>query len=98
VIDSENEMLGIYLGDDLFEQMVDGYIDSAPSQHPSLRFFGDRLPDYLQDTLPFSDHPILAEIASFERSLLNACDSAYTAPLNHHDYSKSQLKIAIINV
>jgi hypothetical protein len=82
VIDADHEMLGIYLGDDLYEQMVAGYIDAAPSQHPSLRFFGDRLPDYLQNTLPFSDHPILAEIAGFERSLLNAFDSADADTLN----------------
>jgi hypothetical protein len=82
VIDSDHEMLGIYLGDNLFEQMVEGYIDAAPSQHPSLRFFGDRLPHYLQTTLPFSEHPILAEIAGFERSLLNAFDSADADTLN----------------
>ncbi|PKH00269.1 DNA-binding domain-containing protein [Paraglaciecola sp. MB-3u-78] len=76
VIDSDHEMLGIYLGDDLYAQMVEGYIDAAPSQHPSLRFFGDRLPEYLENTAPFSDHPILAEMASFERTLLNAFDSA----------------------
>jgi len=82
VIDSDHEMLGIYLGDDLFEQMVEGYIDAAPSQHPSLRFFCDRLPNYLQNTSPFSEHPILAEIASFERTLLNAFDSADAVTLN----------------
>jgi hypothetical protein len=82
VIDADHEMLGIYLGDALYEQMVAGYIDAAPSQHPSLRFFGDRLPNYLQNTLPFSDHPILAEIASFERSLLNVFDSADADTLN----------------
>jgi hypothetical protein len=82
VIDSDHEMLGIYLGDDLFEKMVEGYIDAAPSQHPSLRFFGDRLPGYLRNTKPFSDHPILAEMAGFERSLLNAFDSADADTLN----------------
>lgn len=76
VLDSDHAMLGIYLGDDLFEQMVEGYIDAMPSQHPSLRYFGDRLPDFLQHTLPFSSHPILAEISAFERILLNAFDSA----------------------
>ena len=82
VIDSDHEMLGLYLGDDLYEKMVEGYIDAAPSQHASLRFFGDRLPLYLQNTSPFSDHPILAEMASFERTLLNAFDSADADTLN----------------
>ena len=82
VIDSDHEMLGIYLGDDLYEKMVEGYIDAAPSQHASLRFFGDQLPDYLRGTSPFSDHPILAEIAKFERFLLYAFDSPDADTLN----------------
>lgn len=82
VIDSDHAMLGQYLGDDLFDKMVEGYIDSMPSHHPSLRFFAEQLPEYLCATLPFSNHPILAEIAGFERSLLNAFDSADASPLS----------------
>ena len=63
VIDSDHEILGLYLGDDLFDQMVNGYIDSKPSKHPSLRFFADQLPEYLKSTSPFQEHAILAEIA-----------------------------------
>ena len=81
VIDDDHEMLGLYLGDELFECLVDGYIDAMPSQHPSLRFFADRIPDYLRTHLPFAEHPILAEIAGFERTLLNAFDSADAEPL-----------------
>ncbi|TDF35481.1 DUF2063 domain-containing protein [Alteromonadaceae bacterium M269] len=76
VIDSDHEMLSLYLGDDLFDQLVEGYIDNAPSEHPSLRFFAERLPEYLSKTEPFSNHPILAEIAGFERRLLHTFDSA----------------------
>lgn len=76
VIDSDHEMLSLYLGDDLFEQLVEGYIDAAPSEHPSLRFFAERMPEYLSKTAPFADHPILAEIAGFERVLLHTFDSA----------------------
>lgn len=82
VIDDDHEMLGLYLGDELFERLVDGYIDAMPSQHPSLRFFADKLPDYLRSTVPFAEHPILAEIAGFERALLNAFDSADAEPLS----------------
>jgi hypothetical protein len=82
VIDSYHEMLGIYLGDDLYQKMMEGYIDAAQSKHASLRFFGDLLPDYLQHTLPLLEHPILAEIASCERMLLNTFDSADANTLN----------------
>ncbi|MFT5674850.1 MAG: hypothetical protein ACI808_000778 [Paraglaciecola sp.] len=83
VIDDDHEMLGLYLGDELFECLVNGYIDAMPSQHPSLRFFADRLPDYLRSTLPFAEHPILSEIAGFERALLNAFDSADAESLSN---------------
>jgi hypothetical protein len=76
VIDSDHEMLSLYLGDELFDQFVDGYIDAAPSEHPSLRFFGERIPEYLSNTEPFKNYPILAEMAGFERVLLHTFDSA----------------------
>lgn len=76
VIDSDHDMLSLYLGDDLFEQLVQGYIDFAPSEHPSLRFYAERLPEYLSHTEPFSNYPILSEIAGFERILLHTFDSA----------------------
>lgn len=76
VIDSDHEMLSLYLGDELFEQLVEGYIDAAPSEHPSLRFFAERMPEYLSKTEPYSNYPILAEIAGFERVLLHTFDSA----------------------
>jgi hypothetical protein len=76
VIDSDHEMLSLYLGDELFEQLVEGYIDAAPSEHPSLRFYAERMPEYLSKTEPFSNYPILAEMAGFERVLLHTFDSA----------------------
>jgi hypothetical protein len=42
----------------------------------SLRDFGESLSAYLATTEPFSDNPILAEIARFERQLLFAFDAA----------------------
>ena len=75
VIETDHEMLWSYLGDDLFEQMVNGYISGHPSHYTSLRNFCDRLPDYLAGTSPFDQHPIIAEIASFERLLMDVFDA-----------------------
>lgn len=75
-IETDHPVLGSYLGDELFDLMVSGYITECPSQYVSLRDFGDNLPDYLGRTEPFSDNPILAEIARFERRLLFAFDAA----------------------
>jgi len=76
VIETDHDMLWSYLGDELFEQMVNGYIASHPSHCTSLRYFCNQLPDYLATTGPFDQHPIIAEIATFERLLMDAFDAA----------------------
>ncbi|KZN69871.1 HvfC/BufC N-terminal domain-containing protein [Pseudoalteromonas luteoviolacea] len=76
VLEQDHEMLGLYLGDDLFEEMVNGYLATYPSCAPSLREFGDRLPHFLSSHDPFKEHGILQEIALFERLLLRAFDAA----------------------
>ena len=75
VLETDHEMLWTYLGDELFAQMVTGYIDNHPSRFTSLRNFCDALPDYLATTSPFDQHPIIAEIAMFERRLMDAFDA-----------------------
>ena len=75
-IETDHPVLGLYLGDQLFEQMVTGYIRQYPSRHRSLRQFGEQLPDYLTRNEPFRSHPVIAEIATFERLLMDAFDAA----------------------
>jgi hypothetical protein len=72
-------MLGLYLGDELWDRMAKGYIDRHPSRFRSLRQFADALPQWLRVTPPFSEHPVIAGIADFERRLLDSFDAAETA-------------------
>ncbi len=74
-IDTDHEILGLYLGDDLFDKMVGNYIASNPSSFHSLRQFCDALPVFLREDEFFSQYPILSDIASFERRLLSAFDA-----------------------
>ena len=78
-IENDHEMLGVYLGDEMFDLMAAGYIASKPSHYTSLRDFCQHLPEYLRITEPFSDSPIIAEIADFERLLLIAFDAGNAA-------------------
>ncbi len=75
-IETDHPMLGKYLGDKLFETMAKGYIYNYPSHYTSLRYYCDDLPGYLDKTEPFTSTPILAEIAAFERTMLDAFDAA----------------------
>lgn len=76
VLETDHEMLGIYLGDDLFERMATGYIETHPSSFTSLRHFAEQLPEYLRQAEPFNAHPIISELAFFERRLLDVFDAA----------------------
>ncbi|MBY4677313.1 HvfC/BufC N-terminal domain-containing protein [Marinobacterium arenosum] len=75
-LETDHPILGLYLGDQLFERMVDDYIDQCPSNDRSLRQFADRLPQFLRDAEPFRQYPQIAELCRFERALLSAFDAA----------------------
>ena len=82
-LETDHEMLGLYLGDALWDQMADGYIDARPSRYRSLRQYGDALPDWLRHNPPFADHPQLAELADLERRLLVSFDAADADRTDH---------------
>lgn len=75
-IDTDHPILGTYLGDDLFNQMVHDYIDAYPSTFRSLRNFADRLPQFLTEDETLKAYPHVAELARFERELIAAFDAA----------------------
>jgi hypothetical protein len=75
-IDNDHELLGMYLGDDLFDQMVSGYVKTYPSNNTSLRNFADLLPEFLAKYPPFNNYPLISELARFERLLMVAFDAA----------------------
>lgn len=53
-------------GDPMFERLGRAYIDAHPSAHPSLRWFGRHMSDFLARTPPYATQPVLAEMAAFE--------------------------------
>jgi hypothetical protein len=77
-IDTDHNILGLYLGDEWYEQMMNGFIALNPSQQFSLRHFADPLINFLNQQAPFNDHPQIAELARFERLLLSAFDALDT--------------------
>lgn len=84
-IETDHPVLGLYLGDDLFRQMVAGYIRQHPSRYPSLRHFCDQLPEYLRQHEPYKSTPVIAEIAAFERALMDTFDAADSCTATEED-------------
>ncbi len=55
-----------HLGREAFENMALDYLARFPSTQPSVRWFGQHLPQYLEQHFDHDDHEFLAELAHFE--------------------------------
>ncbi|WP_422000784.1 DNA-binding domain-containing protein [Reyranella sp.] len=64
-----------------FDRMARDYIATHPSHHPSVRWYGAGLADFLAATAPYSATPAAAEMARFEWALGEAFDSADVAAI-----------------
>jgi hypothetical protein len=75
-ITTDFDRLFSYLGDELFEQLMDAYIDRYQSQHTSLRFYSQHMIEMLQSTEPFCLYPEILELAQIEQSFNDSFDAA----------------------
>jgi hypothetical protein len=64
-----------------FDHMARAYIAAHPSRHPSIRWYGRGLADFLASTKPYSNAPAAAEMARFEWALGEAFDSPDATPI-----------------
>jgi hypothetical protein len=64
-----------------FDYMARAYIASHPSRHPSVRWYGKGLADFLAATPPYDRTPDAAEMARFEWALGEAFDSPDVTPI-----------------
>ncbi|SEP23960.1 Putative DNA-binding domain-containing protein [Rhodospirillales bacterium URHD0017] len=64
-----------------FDHMARAYIAAHPSRHPSVRWYGSGLADFLSLTEPYSRTPAAAEMARFEWALGEAFDSPDVTPI-----------------
>jgi len=64
-----------------FDHMARAYIAAHPSHHPSIRWFGKDVADFLGSTPPYSRTPAAAEMARFEWALGEAFDSPDATPV-----------------
>ena len=65
-----------------FDHLARAYIAAHPSRHPSVRWFGRDLADFIAGTPPYSGAPACAEMARFEWALGDAFDSPDVAPID----------------
>jgi Putative DNA-binding domain len=73
---NDHEILHQYIGDEMFDTMGKAYVAARPSHHPNIRWFSQGVPDFLKTTDPYSDYPVLSELAALEKALNDAFDAA----------------------
>ena len=77
-------ILRVHIGEEAFGRLVEDYIESAPSRHPNARWYGTRMPDFMQETAPWRRNRSAIDLARFERALSDAFD-APDAPISTID-------------
>jgi hypothetical protein len=64
-----------------FDHAARAYIAAHPSRHPSVRWFGKGLADFMATTAPYSGAPAAVEMVRFEWALGEAFDSPDVTPI-----------------
>jgi len=64
------------MGDEAFDRMARAYVARHPSQHPSIRWAGRHLAEFLATEAPYRDEPWFADMARFDWALAFAFDAA----------------------
>ena len=73
---TDYERLHTYLGDDLFDSLMQMYIERYLSKHPSLRDYGVHMVELVKTLEPFNQWPEVEEIACIEQAFNNSFDAA----------------------
>lgn len=81
------EVLPLVMGDEEFDALANAYIDSHPSRHYSLRWFGNQLCAFMEANEALVGHPALLDLAQMEWALRNAFDAAPSALLTAAELS-----------
>lgn len=68
------------LGDEAFDALASDYLAAHPSRHPSIRWFGHQLGDFLARAAGHDHHPALADLARMEWALGVSFDAPDASP------------------
>lgn len=69
------------MGDEAFDELAQAYVAAHPSRHPSIRWFGDRLPVFMHERSDLVPHVALIDLARMEWALRSAFDAANALPI-----------------
>lgn len=81
ILRDEFSAVAAAVGDEPFHNLVTDYLLERPSQHPSVRNVGARLPEYLKGHALGRERAWLAELALLERTRVDLFDGPDAEPL-----------------
>lgn len=70
------------MGDEAFDALAEAYVQAHPSRHPSIRWYGHQLVDFMVAREDLVPHPALVDLARMEWALRTAFDASDAAPLS----------------
>ncbi len=68
--------LEAFIGEDNFVVLTNDFIAANPSQHPSLRWLGEKLPQFIREHSTWNSQVAAIELAEFEWAQVMAFDAA----------------------
>lgn len=69
-------VLPLVMGDEAFDALAHAYVQDHPSRHPSIRWYGQGLVDFMAQRDDLVPHPALVDLARMEWALRTAFDAA----------------------
>lgn len=76
ILRNDYEELAAVAGEEAFESLALGFIESHPSQTQNARWFGQAFPEFLASHPSHSEHPERADLARLVRAINDAFDAA----------------------
>ncbi len=75
------------LGDEAWLELGQAYVAARPSVFRSIRWYGRDLTEFMAETSPYSDEPVLSEVAVLEWTLTEVFDAKDAESLTRADLS-----------
>ena len=90
VLRNDFPVLSAAAGDDDFLALSNSYVAGTISRNPNARWYGERLPEHLATTAPWSSRPVLRDVAALEWALGAVFDAADDRRLTVEDLAVLQ--------
>jgi hypothetical protein len=87
-LEHDYQALAMLLGEEAFVALAHRYIDRFPSHDPSLRWFGQHMPDFIAANPPYRDEPVLWELSVFEWTFTKAFDARDLSVVTQSDVAR----------